>query len=355
MGGPIFGASGKINLAYFDALKSMSRMSISAKLKEAYSTRAEKLRTSIVSHLWSEESGIMRMSDFASPAGICQDINAYGVTTGVSPFHPKAESILAAPKDAELPLAFQGIERWDERKVVSPYASGFAAEALFERNNGVAAIDLIERVWGSMADPTNVNYSGGHWEAMKQDGTPIHDDTSLMHGWSTWPVYLLPRYLAGLEPIEPGWSRWKCRPILAGLQSVRVELSTPAGEIKVSLRVDEIPGTGELILTLPSGSVAEVFAPQGWLIVLYEENSDPRVSEMQSFAGQSGEVIVRIIRAQKSVFKDIARPSDKDYFMTTSTTEEIEKHPISGLSSEEKQRRWLKPSKFLNRVIRWVF
>jgi hypothetical protein len=33
MGGPIFGASGKINLAYFDALNAMAKMSICAKFK----------------------------------------------------------------------------------------------------------------------------------------------------------------------------------------------------------------------------------------------------------------------------------------------------------------------------------
>jgi alpha-L-rhamnosidase len=353
MGGPIFGASGKINVAYFDALKAMASMCICAKLKDGYSARAERLRTSIVSHLWNNESGIMRMSDIASPTGICQDINAYAITTGISPFHPKTDSVLAVSNDGKLPLAFQGIERWDEEKVVSPYASGFAAEALFERNNGVAAVDLIDCVWGIMADPTNKNYSGGHWEAMKQDGTPIHDDTSLMHGWSTWPVYLLPRYLAGLEPIEPGWSRWKCKPVLAGLQSVQMDLSTPAGEIKVSLRVEELQGAGEIILTIPPESVAEVVAPKGWLIVTSEKIDDARVSERQSFVGKGESVIVRIIKAHEKTVQNNARPSDKDHLVTTA--EEIEKLPVGGSSSSERQCLWLKLSRFLNQIIRWIF
>lgn len=352
MGGPIFGASGKINLAYFDALKAMAKMCICTKLKDGYSARAERLRTSIVAHLWNTDFGIMRMSD-TSPTGICQDINAYGITTGASPLRPNAESVLAAPQDASLPLAFQGIERWDEKKVVSPYASGFAVEALFERNHGSTAVDLIERVWGIMADPTNANYSGGHWEAMKPDGTPFHDDTSLMHGWSTWPVYLLPRYLAGLEPIEPGWSRWKCRPILAGLRSVQVDLSTPAGEIKISLRVEESQGAGEIMLTIPSESVAEVVAPEGWVIVTSDEIDDARVFGTQLFVGKGDNVLVRIIKAHENTVKNNARTSDKDHLVTT--TEEIKKLPMGGLSSLDKQRIWVKPSKFLNRVIRWIF
>jgi alpha-L-rhamnosidase len=116
MGGPIFGASGKINLAYYDALRSMSKMCSSADAKDTFSSQADHLKESIISHLWNGDAGIMRMSDTVSPTGICQDINAYGVTTGISPFHSKSASFLTAPKDSQLPLAFQGIERWDQKK-----------------------------------------------------------------------------------------------------------------------------------------------------------------------------------------------------------------------------------------------
>jgi alpha-L-rhamnosidase len=352
MGGPIFGASGKINLAYFDALRAMAKMCISAKLKDGYLARAERLRASIMSHLWNENSGIIRMSDITSPNGVCQDINAYGITTGVAPFHPNAESVLCAPEDGNLPLAFQGIERWEEKNVVSPYASGFAAEALFERHYGSSAVGLVERVWGLMADSTNANYSGGHWEAMKPDGTPIQDDTSLMHGWSTWPVYLLPRYLGGLEPIEPGWTRWKCRPILAGLESVDVQLSTPVGEIEVTLLMEESRGTGQIIVTVPSGSVAEVFAPEEWIIVTSEEIADARGLESQTIIGENEKSFVKIVRVHKSTLTANGTASDKARIVAT--TRGIEKRP-TGLSSPEKQRVWFKHPKFLNRIVRWIF
>lgn len=34
-----------------------------------------------------------------------------------------------------------------------------------------------------MADEINPNYSGGHWGALKLDGTRITNDASLMRGW----------------------------------------------------------------------------------------------------------------------------------------------------------------------------
>lgn len=293
MGGPIFGASSKINVAYYDALTSMTKMCSIAETKDAFSKRAACLKQNIISHLWNDDAGIMRMSDTASLAGICQDANAYAITTGISPLHVESKNILATPKGKNLPLAFQGLERWDEKKVVSPYASGFAAEALFECNHGQAAVGMIDRVWGVMADKTSPNYSGGHWEAMKPDGSPLTDDTSLMHGWSTWPVYLLPRYLAGISPLEPGWTRWKVQPVLAGLQNVDVSLSTAAGRIEVSLQVQESLGTGTIALKVPIGTVAETFAPLGWVITP-PEGVGLSHSGSQSIVGKEDIAMVRI-------------------------------------------------------------
>ena len=257
------------------------------------------------------------MSDITSANGICQDINAYAVTTGVSPFHTNAKSLLATSLNTDLPLAFQNIERWQDQKVVSPYASGFAAEALFERDHGSSAIELIERVWGIMADETNPNYSGGHWEAMKPDGTLVHDDTSLMHGWSTWPVYLLPRYLGGLQPLEPGWTRWKCKPILAGLSNVQVQISTPTGEIKASVEIDESLGTGNISLTVPTGTVAEFSAPEGWVIAT---DASPKT---QAFTGPQETLTVEIKRTGQSLTQSQGSIGEK----APVSVEEVEKLP----------------------------
>jgi hypothetical protein len=286
------------------------------------------------------------MSDTVSATGICQDINAYAITIGVSPFHSKSASILAVPKNSQLPPGFQGIERWDQKKVVSPYASGFAAEALFERNQGLAAIELIERVWGVMADETNPNYSGGHWEAMKPDGTPMADDTSLMHGWSTWPVYLLPRYLGGIEPLEPGWSRWMVKPVLVGLESVDVQLSTPSGRISIALRMYQDSGTGQISLKFPSGSVAEVFAPEGWTIITSEKSSKPPLHFSQTVLGQDEDVIINIQVRETGAFAPVLSEKGE----VRMKTEELS----PACSLEKSRQSWFKRPTFLKRLQSWL-
>ncbi|GAB7348639.1 hypothetical protein MBLNU459_g7011t1 [Dothideomycetes sp. NU459] len=265
MGGPIFGASGQINLAYYDALNSMAAMSTVNGAKDSFTERAELLKEKVIAHLWSSKTGILKMSDHSPEDGLSQDINAYSVSIGVSPPHVRDQERLACSHDG-LPLAFEKLERWDKLRVVSPYASGFAAEACFNRNLGHSAVELIERVWGPMADQSNPNYSGGHWETITAEGKPFHKDTSLMHGWSTWPVHLLPRYLAGLYPTAAGWKRFAVKPILCGVETVDVVHESVAGHIEVSLRYRDSQGTGELSVTAPTGTKAEVFAPEGWLL-----------------------------------------------------------------------------------------
>jgi hypothetical protein len=299
LGGPHFGASGKINLALFDALQSMSKMSTAVRVMDTFASRAKGLREAIISHLWNEEAGILRMTDIASPNGICQDINAYSAILAISPSHPSTTEVLAS--SGQRPLAFRNLERWDKNKIISPYACGFAAEALFARNEGAKAVQLIEKVWGEMSNPSNPNYSGGHWEAMAEDGTPVHDDTSLVHGWSTSPVFLLPQYLAGLEPLEPGWTRWKVQPVLTGLASVDVQLSTPVGDVSVSLHMKEAQGTGEIILNVPKGTTAELQSPHGWQISDMPDTCTMMPGRSKLQTGRSGKFAVKINRISPGI------------------------------------------------------
>lgn len=347
MCGPIFGASGKINIAFYDALKAMSQLCSLLSVENDSAAKADKLKENMRLHLWSKDSQILRMSDLIPLDGICQDIHAYGLTTGIVPPNSEALSILKAPGTGNLPLAFQNIERWDARKIVSPYASGFAAEALFVHNQGPAAVELIERVWGAMVDPANPDYSGGLWEAMTEDGKPVTDDTSLMHGWSTWPVFLLPQYLAGLKVLEPGWKRFKIQPVLADIESVDVNLSTPAGEIGVSLCTREAEGTGELNVIIPRGTVAEVHAPDGWKLKCSKNTAaDVWMSDIV-INGQSETVQILLSKAAQ-----VDRWNDKRAFETQVKKDGYEEN--TSVESNAVERPSQDETNFIKRFLRRI-
>lgn len=265
LGGPVFGTSCSLNVAYYEALLAMALVSDNATSSKKYVVEAQALKSNIQEHFFDRSSGILRLSDSLPREGICQSTSAHAMTLNLTPPHPKDLHHLTG-SDESLPLAFRDLAHWSSAEVVSPYATGFAVEALFSRGDGSSAVNLLKRVWGLMADKTNPNYSGGHWESLRTDGSPHSHDTSLMHGWSTWPVFLMPRYLAGLYPIEAGWKVFGVEPVLVGLERVECIMATVAGTIKVELSFDEKAGHGAIRILAPHGTKARLKPPQGWVL-----------------------------------------------------------------------------------------
>ncbi|KAK1702702.1 uncharacterized protein CLUP02_14524 [Colletotrichum lupini] len=263
LGGPVFGASGTTNLAYYDALNAVKTMTTDDQRKSQLSEKLETLRKSILTNLWNSEKGCIRMGSALPEEGICQDTNGYAVALDVAEDSDLCASHLSGPP-GWLPAAFKGLQHWDRTGVVSPYATGFAVEALFSRQKGREAIQLIENVWGPMADTSSPNYSGGHWEAMTVEGKPFGHDTSLMHAWSCWPVFLLPQYVVGVKPLQPGWSKVQLAPVLSGLKSAHYRTELSQGVLEVEVSVDETAGVILIQATLPVGTTAEIVAPAGY-------------------------------------------------------------------------------------------
>ncbi|KAL9946824.1 hypothetical protein D7B24_004622 [Verticillium nonalfalfae] len=265
MGGPVFGVSSSLNVAYYDALLSMAAMSQNELSRPWYLSRASTLKRAMAELLWNDELGILRMGASLPADGFSQDVNAYALTKAIVPPHPRLIERLSSPS-GDLPAAFQDLGHWGGFGVASPYASGFAVEALFAQGEAQRAVDLLRAVWHPMSDSTGPNYSGAHWEAMKLDGSPLMHDVSLAHGWATWPVHLLPRYVAGLYPLTPGWKDIGVEPVLADLSSVECSIATPAGEVRVSVVQQDDRSSGTLSVTIPVHSRAVVKLPKGWAL-----------------------------------------------------------------------------------------
>lgn len=250
-----------MNLAYHDALRAALAMTNCQGHREKLSLKADNLKTSILKHLWNPQLNTMRMGTALPGDGQCLGTNGYAATLGLA----QSEAVTSCLGSSEsTPLAFKGLGHWDSTGVVSPYATGFAVEALFSNQKGREAIALLQTVWGPMADPSDENYSGGHWEAMTADGKPFGHDTSLIHAWSTWPVFLLPQYVVGVKPLEPGWTRLQISPVPCGVGYGIYSNETTAGKVGVEMKMDETAGKLVLSLALPTGIMAEIVAPVGY-------------------------------------------------------------------------------------------
>jgi alpha-L-rhamnosidase len=95
------------------------------------------------------------------------------------------------------------------------------------------------------------------WEGIDDDGVP-HE--SLNHYSKGAVVSFLHRYVAGLQRLEPTWTRFRVAPRPGGgITSAETEHLTPHGRVAVSWRLegDEL----RVEVTVPDGCVAEMVLP----------------------------------------------------------------------------------------------
>lgn len=163
------------------------------------------------------------------------------------------------------PLAFglvpedkkQGIVEWLQGRdmACSVYAAQYLLEGLFRNNGEKKALDLItaatDRSWRHMVESgTTIT-----WEAWDLKYKPNQDWN---HAWGAAPANLLPRFVLGVEPVEPGWTRAFIRPCPGDLVFARGKVPTPRGPILVDWKSGD---TFQISIKLPDGLSADVELP----------------------------------------------------------------------------------------------
>ncbi len=159
-----------------------------------------------------------------------------------------------APDAARAPVA-----QWlaGRGMACSVYAAQYLLEGLFENNCATQAIALItapgDRSWRHMVE------SGATitWEAWDERYKPNLDWT---HAWGAAPANLLPRFVLGVQPLSPGWTRAVIQPNPGPLKFANGKVPTPLGTVLVGWKNQD---TFQLSLTLPAGMSAQVRLPAG--------------------------------------------------------------------------------------------
>jgi len=130
----------------------------------------------------------------------------------------------------------------------TPWMWSLGARLACEAGHAASVLPGIRRHWGKMLDRGATTawemFEGGH-----RAGLPTR---SWCHGWSAGPAWLLPAYVLGVRPLEPGWSKVTLDPQAADLQWAEGTIPTPHGPIHV--RWERLPN-GQLSIhrTLPPG------------------------------------------------------------------------------------------------------
>lgn len=163
------------------------------------------------------------------------------------------------------PLAFGLVPAEDRQELAaelasrgmrcSVYAAHYLLEALFVNQADAQAMELIladtDRSWKHMLESgTTIT-----WEAWDQKYKPNQDWN---HAWGAAPANLLPRFVLGVNPLQPGWMQCKISPYTAGLEFAEGTVPTPRGPIHV--RWDNAENF-RLHCQLPPGMTAVIELP----------------------------------------------------------------------------------------------
>lgn len=150
----------------------------------------------------------------------------------------------------------------------SVYVAAVYLDGLYRAGLGTDATDLLMartgiRTWNHMLNQG----AGGTMEAWDPGLKP---NTTYSHPWAASPVYLLPKGLMGIRPLEPGFRSFTCIPQPGGLDRAAVVLPLPSGDLSVSYEVSgslrneagQISLSGiRMVLDLPQGSRMHLVLP----------------------------------------------------------------------------------------------
>jgi hypothetical protein len=198
-----------------------------------YNGQADALKTAVNAHLWSPTLGAY-MQSATEPTVMVEDANALSLQYGIVPAD-KVASVQAALKTLWTSHGAQlGTGLVDPYgHTIEPYGNGMETAGRFASGDTAGALDLMNRTWGQMIDPTNPLYTGAFWEFLTADGTVTRAQDSLAHGWSASPTVQLTEQVLGITPVGPGYSTWSVKPHPGGLAWSKGQVPTSNGTLAV--------------------------------------------------------------------------------------------------------------------------
>lgn len=240
------------NILIRDAMEEAGRIAdFAGKSQDAeeFRSRAAVMTRAILKHFWSEELGCF----LGEKGGSEPDFMANALALAVGfPDREKARRVADYLRD----------HHYEHGKIISLvirgcYEYGFdrmALERLRKPGGIVNWLDALKdwkgpcTTWECMVYPP-FKANGQNW------GDLSHPDTAMAH--------ILTGYMLGVQPVEPGYTRYKMIPHMEGLRWAKGSIPVPYGDIRCSWSLSEDGNVYEALLESPEGTIAEAGIPVG--------------------------------------------------------------------------------------------
>ncbi|MGN6298663.1 MAG: family 78 glycoside hydrolase catalytic domain [Ginsengibacter sp.] len=236
------------NALYFENLKIAAKITgVLGRTTEAsaYEAKAAALKNSINTHLLSDGKSYLTKvgSNQRLPLGV-----AWALRFGIVP--PENKAAVAA---------------WIRTQPVN--IGGYGGEAFYSGTYNLGGLgDFI------VADLNRYKFmlSGNrtNWESFKQPGG--NNETN--HAWISYPAYLFPYYISGIQPTGAAFTTFNIKPEITGLNYARAVVPTVKGDIATSWEIVSsekftlscsIPANCKALVYIPVGDVSKVVISEG--------------------------------------------------------------------------------------------
>lgn len=178
--------------------------------------------------------------------------------------------------------------------VCSVYGSQFLLEALYNAGEADFALELLTsdrlRSWRNMSEKIGSTITLEAWDPS------LKPNLDWSHAWGAAPANLIPRCLMGIEPLAPGFKRFRVRPQTASLNQASVKLPTPKGPITFSVRRAS-DWEWSATIDVPSGTTAEFHLPTTNLKAVRLSSGTPKL-----LGDANGRVVIELGTGSHQIF-----------------------------------------------------
>jgi len=141
----------------------------------------------------------------------------------------------------------------------SVYGSQYLLESLYKANEDDYALSLLtstsERSWAHMIYDVGTTITLEAWD------NRFKPNQDWNHAWGAAPANIIPRFLMGVQPIEPGFSKIQIKPQVGTLKSGTLDLPTIRGTVHVYFEKVENESFS-LKVQIPTNTKAKVYIPK---------------------------------------------------------------------------------------------
>jgi len=165
-----------------------------------------------------------------------------------------------------IPLAFDLVPEEYKKSVIdfiksrgmacSVYAAQYLLEGLYNAGEDEYAAGLLtathDRSWWNMI-------KSGSTITMEAWDMKYKPNSDWNHAWGAAPANIIPRYMWGIQPAEPGFAKAIIRPRLGRLKHSKITVPTIRGPISAEFR--EIGSSREYLISIPGNMKCDFIIP----------------------------------------------------------------------------------------------